>query len=298
MSDEAPPVGKAVEMQPGLRRVLAPNPSPMTHWGTNTYLIGTGEVAVVDPGPEDAGHLAAILAAVGGARVSHILVTHAHRDHSPLAAALSRETGAPVLAYGSPEEGRSAVMQSLSQVGLEGGEGVDTAFTPNDRLRDGDRIKVDGIEIDVIETPGHVSGHLAFALGDALLSGDHVMGWASTLISPPDGDLAAFMASCAKLRDRGEQVYFPGHGAPVPDPAARLDWLIAHRKGREAAILEHLSAGPATLSDLTARIYTDTPRQMWPVASRNVLAHLIDLHERGGVRAVPAISLTAVFTLA
>lgn len=298
MKDDAPPFGTAIEMQPGLRRILAPNPSPMTYWGTNTYLIGTDPVAVVDPGPDNADHLAAILAATRGARVSHILVTHAHRDHSPLSAALSGETRAPILAYGPPHEGRSAVMQALAGVGLEGGEGVDTDFSPHERLRDGDHVRVDGIRVDAIHTPGHMSGHLAFALGDALLSGDHVMGWASTLISPPDGDLTAFMASCTRLHSLTFSTYFPGHGAPVTDPTARVAWLIRHRQTREAAILDKLSSGPATLPDLTARVYADTPKQMWPAASRNLLAHLIDLHERNLVTASPRISLTAVFSLA
>lgn len=295
--DDTPPVGTAQQVQPGLRRLLAPNPSPMTYWGTNTYLIGTGTLAVVDPGPDDPSHLSALLTAIDGATVSHILVTHAHRDHSPLAAALSRETGAPVLAYGAPEDGRSAVMQGLAAAGLEGGEGVDSGFAPDICLSDGDHVTVDGITIHALHTPGHMSGHLAFAFDDVLLSGDHVMGWASTLISPPDGDVTAFMASCRRLQTKRWEAFYPGHGAPITDPAARLAALIAHRQSREAAILETLSTGAATLPALTASVYTDTPREMWPAATRNLLAHLIDLHTRGQIRATPDISLTAVFSL-
>jgi hydroxyacylglutathione hydrolase len=270
----------------------------MTHWGTNTYIVGTGPVAVVDPGPDDPAHLAALRRALGGASVAAILVTHAHRDHSPLAPRLARKTGAPVLAFGLPEAGRSALMAALAAEGdLGGGEGVDTGFRPDATLADGDRVDVGGLVLDVLHTPGHFAGHLAFALGDAVLTGDHVLDWASTLVSPPDGDVASFMDTSARLRARGDRIFYPGHGASVRDPAGRLDWLMAHRRAREAAILDALASGHARLTEITASAYRDAPPAMFPAAARNVLAHLVDLAARGVVKAEPALSTTARFRL-
>jgi hydroxyacylglutathione hydrolase len=295
---DRPDPGRPVELEPGLRLVLAPNPSPMTHWGTNTYLVGHGAVAVVDPGPDDPAHLAALRRALDGAPVAAILVTHAHRDHSPLAPILARETGAPVLAFGPPDAGRSSLMAALAAEGdLGGGEGVDTGFRPDATLAEGDRVAVGDFGIDVLHTPGHFAGHLAFAVGDAVLTGDHVMDWASTLVSPPDGDVTQFMETSARLRARGDRVFYPGHGAPVRDTAGRLDWLMAHRRAREASILEALAAGAATLPEIAARAYRDVPAPMLPAAARNVLAHLVDLTHRGSVMAEPTLSATARYRL-
>lgn len=289
---ERPEYGAAEELEPGLRRVLAPNPSPMTHWGTNTYLVGIGPLVVVDPGPEDGAHFAALRAAIGAARVEAVIVTHPHRDHSPLAARLARACGAPVLGFGPPEAGRRPVMARLAARGdLGGGEGVDADFRPDAEIGEGDRVAAGGTVLDVLHTPGHFAGHLSLALGDAVLTGDHVMGWASTLISPPDGDLASFRATSARLRDRADRVFYPGHGAPVTDPAARLDWLVAHRADREAAILRALARGPSSAEEIARRVYTDLAAPMLPAASRNVLAHLIDLAEKGQV--VPEIAIDA-----
>mgnify|MGYP006277732959 FL=1 len=295
--ESAPRAGAATELAPGLRRVLAPNPSPMTHWGTNTYLLGEEEVAVIDPGPDDAAHLAAILDALPrGARVSHILVTHAHRDHSPAARPLSEATGAPVLAFGDACAGRSAAMEELAASGLPGGgEGVDRDFAPDFRLSDGAEVAGAGWRLTALHTPGHMGNHLCLAWGDVLFTGDHVMGWASSLVSPPDGDLGDFMASCARLRRAGWRVFHPGHGAPVTDPAARLDWLIAHRRAREAQIRAALSEAPGSAADLAARIYSDTPAALLSAAARNVLAHLIDLRARGLAAPDGALSEHAVF---
>jgi len=279
---ETPPVGTAQRIGEDLRCILAPNPSPMTFRGTNTYLLGNRHLAVIDPGPEDEAHLAAILAALRpGQCVSHILVTHAHLDHAPLARRLSQETGAPVLAYGDAQAGRSAIMQGLAARGdVGGGEGVDTDFTPDRVLCDGEVVTGDGWSLTALWTPGHFGNHLCFDTGRDLFSGDLVMGWASSLVSPPDGDLTQFMASCARLRARAPARLLPGHGAPVADPVARIDWLIAHRKAREAAILEALREGPQTAPALAARLYTDTPPALLPAAARNVFAHLVDLHAR------------------
>ncbi|WP_417208846.1 MBL fold metallo-hydrolase [Antarctobacter sp.] len=279
--DFHPVSGVAEVLAPGVRRVLAPNPSPMTYRGTNSYLLGTRDIAVIDPGPDDRGHLEAILRALmPGQRVTHILVTHAHLDHSPLARALSQQTGAPILGFGPPEAGRRPVMQALAEGGLVGGgEGVDRGFVPDQALADGDIVQADGWRIEALHTPGHMANHLSFACGDVLFSGDLVMGWASSLVSPPDGDLTAFMASLERLQTRDWSVFHAGHGAPVLDPAARLAELLAHRRAREAAILDALTDGPATARALADRIYTDTPAALLPAAARNVLSHLIDMTE-------------------
>ena len=296
--DFNPPAGQAIELAPGLRRILAPNPSPMTFRGTNTYLIGTRDLAVIDPGPDRPEHLESILAAIGPRqRISHILVTHSHTDHSPLAAPLAARTGAPVLAFGGPHAGRSAVMTDLAQAGLAGGgEGIDLAFAPEQELADGEIVAGDGWQLEVIHTPGHLGNHIALAWGDTCFTADHVMGWASSLVSPPDGDLTDFMASCTRLRARSWSVFHPGHGAPITDPAARLDWLIGHRPARESAILAALADGPATARTLAERIYTDTPAALLPAAERNVFAHLVDLTGKSAVTPEPTLSATARFT--
>lgn len=292
-----PIAGQPDQIAPGLRRILAPNPSPMTFRGTNTYIVGQTDLAVIDPGPDNAAHLAAILAACGpGQRITHILVTHAHVDHSPLARALSRATGAPVMAYGDAQAGRSAVMDSLAQAGLAGGgEGVDAGFVPDACLADGATVTGSDWQLQAIWTPGHFGNHLCFAMGDILFTGDLVMGWASSLVSPPDGDLTDFMASCRCLRARADRIYLPGHGAPVTDPASRIDWLITHREAREAAIIEALQAAPATAETLARQIYTETPAMLLPAAARNVFAHLVDLTGKNIIAPEGQLSWTARF---
>ena len=296
--DFNPPQGVAIDLAPGLRRILAPNPSPMTYRGTNTYLVGTTDLAVIDPGPDSEQHLAAILAAIEpGQNITHIVVTHTHIDHSPLAGALRARTGAPVLAFGGPEAGRSAVMQDLADQGLAGGgEGIDTGFVPDKTVSDGERIAGSDWDLEVIHTPGHLGNHIALGWQDMCFTADHVMGWASSLVSPPDGDLTDFMASCRKLADRTWSVFHPGHGAPVSDPAERLNWLIGHRLSREAAILEELSAAPSTARELAERIYTDTPAALLPAAERNVFSHLVDLTGKSQVEPHGKLSATARFS--
>lgn len=296
---EKPQAGDAVELAPGVRRVIARNPGPMTHWGTNSYVLGQTEVAVIDPGPDDPRHHAALLAATRGARVRAVLVTHAHRDHSGGAVAFAAAVGAPVMGFGAPEAGRSAVMERFAASGaaLGGGEGVDAGFLPDGLLGDGDVVDFGGGRLEAVHTPGHFGGHLAFALGDTLFSGDHVMGWATTLISPPDGDVRDFLASCDRLAGRADRLYLPGHGAPVTDPAARLGGLAAHRLARETAVLDALANGPAGAGDIAAAVYRGLPPALLPAAARNVLAHLLDLHDRGLADATPAPGDAAIWRL-
>ncbi|SPF81852.1 MBL fold metallo-hydrolase [Pseudoprimorskyibacter insulae] len=294
-----PIAGQPEEIAAGVRRIVAPNPSPMTFRGTNTYLVGTRGIAVIDPGPTLPNHLSAILAAVQpGQSITHIIVTHAHLDHSPLAAPLQAATGAPILAFGDALSGRSPAMEQLAASGLlAGGEGVDLAFRPDQWLADGARVEGDGWSLDVLHTPGHMGNHIALGLGDLLFSGDLVMGWATSLVSPPDGDLTDFMASCERLLTGAWAQYLPGHGAPVTDPAARTRWLLDHRRSREAEILAALTQGPATARTLAERIYTQVPAALLSAAERNVLAHLIDLTGKSRVSPVESLSATGAFHL-
>ncbi|WP_170600400.1 MBL fold metallo-hydrolase [Ruegeria arenilitoris] len=295
--DFNPKPGIPVALQPGLRLLLAPNPSPMTYLGTNTYLLGTSDLAVIDPGPLSDSHIQAILDALQpGQKISHIVVTHSHLDHSPLAAPLSERTGAPIYAFGGPQAGRSAVMSQLAEQGLAGGgEGIDTEFRPDIELADGDRIEGDGWGLEVIHTPGHLGNHIALAWGDVCFTADHVMGWASSLVSPPDGDLTDFMNACHRLRARDWSIFHAGHGAPITDPSGRLDWLIRHRLEREAQILDALAERPGTARDLAQRIYVETPPALLPAAERNVFAHLVDLTGKDRVAPRGALSVQTSF---
>jgi hydroxyacylglutathione hydrolase len=283
---------------PGIRSLLAPNPSPMTGPGTNGYIVGQGMVAIVDPGPDDDRHLAAWLDALAGEEVSHVLVTHAHRDHSGLATRLATAVGAPVVGFGPWNAGRSDTMQRLAGLpGVEGGEGVDRTFRPDLAVGDGDAIAGPDWRIEVVHTPGHFAGHLAFAVGDLAFTGDHALGWTSTLISPPDGDLRQFLASCRRLDGLGFRALLPGHGVPIVEPSARLDWLVMHRLERERQVLGVLSAGASRIDDIVRRLYADTPPPLWPAAARNVLAHLIALCEDGRAAAEPEVGIGATYHL-
>ncbi len=298
-TEEKPGSGAAAafDLPPGVRPVLAANPSPMTGPGTTTWIVGKGAVAVIDPGPALPGHLAAILAALApGERVAAILVTHAHLDHSELAPALAAATGAEVLAFGPAGSGRSPAMAALAAAGLASpAEGIDHRFRPDRHIAPGERLPFGGVTLEAIHTPGHMAEHLAFAWDDLLFSGDHVMGWAPSLVSPPDGDMGAYLASLDRLAQRRWRLMLPAHGAPVTDPAARLAELTAHRRAREAQILHALASGPATLETLTARVYHDIDPRLLPAAARNALAHLIDLMARNRVEASPWPSPAALF---
>lgn len=298
----------APETALGVYRITAPNPSPMTGDGTNTYLVlgaantsggGPTGAAVIDPGPDIPAHIDAIQAAAQalGARIEAIFVTHTHRDHSPGATALAKAVGAPLYAYGRYGDGMSKTMNAFVARGelaeLSGGEGADRDFSPDHRLAHGDRIEGgDGAwALEAVYTPGHLSDHHSFALEapagtptGLLFSGDVVMAWSTSIVSPPEGDMTAFYSALDTLAARDDRIYAPGHGGPVEDPSARVAELRAHRLKREASVRAALPAPeeePALLSDITVKAYADTPGAVLSFAERNALAHLIDLVERG-----------------
>lgn len=276
------------------RRILAPNPSALTGPGTNSFLIGDSQIAVIDPGPDDPMHLQAI-AEAGGDRITHIFVTHAHRDHSGGAPALSRITGAPVLAFGDALSGRSPQMHRLAAGGLVGGgEGLDMDFAPDHLLRDGETVETPDWSLTAIHTPGHSGGHLSFMLDDMLFCGDVVMGWSSTLISPPDGDLADYFRTLDRIAHLGLRQLLPAHGDPVDAPAARLAELAAHRRARTAQILAALRESPDDAAGLARRIY-DVPPHLLAAAGRNVLAHLVALATLGSVAPLGELTAEARF---
>lgn len=272
--------------QATLRLVLAPNPSPMTFRGTNTWIVGRGRVAVIDPGPADPVHLAAIQAALDpGETISHIFVTHAHADHSGLARPLADASRAPILAFGTAGDGLRALPEGFPDEPAKGGEGIDRSFAPDQTLRDGDRVEAETWHLQAIHTPGHLGNHLCLAWGGQCFTGDHVMGWASSIVSPPEGHMGDYRRSLAQTATQRWSRFLPGHGDPIPRPAARLAALLAHRQGREDEILDALATGAITVRDITTRIYTETPPALLPAAARNVLAHLIELTETGRVEA-------------
>jgi hydroxyacylglutathione hydrolase len=294
--------GVVESLAPGIRRVTCANASPMTFTGTQSYIVGEGDVAVIDPGPDNPAHVAALEAALApGERISHILVTHTHVDHSPNAAALKARTGAPTYAFGPHGAGVTERMARLAAEGahLGGGEGVDAEFAPDHALADGQTLVGTDWALTAIHTPGHLSNHLSFALEGtgAVFSGDHVMGWATTMVSPPDGDMTAFMASLAKMAARKDQVFYPGHGHEVKDPAAMIAHQIRHRRGRETQILEALAEGATDVATLTRIIYADVDPRLHGAAARNVFSHLIGLVEDGRVGHEGSLSPATPFRL-
>lgn len=275
------PPGQPQEVMPGIRRVVAPNPGPFTFTGTVSYLVGTDRLALIDPGPDNAEHVAALLRAIGSATVTHILVTHTHRDHSPAAAALQAATGAPVLAEGPHRPARPLYLGETER--LDGGG--DQAFRPDRSLADGEVLAGDGWALRAVATPGHTANHLAFALlgTDVLFSGDHVMAWSTSVVAPPDGAMRDYMNSLHKLRARPERIYLPGHGPAVRDARAYVEHLIAHREAREAAILRRLARGPADIPGLVRSIYLGLDPRLTRAAGLSVMAHLEDLVARAVV---------------
>jgi glyoxylase-like metal-dependent hydrolase (beta-lactamase superfamily II) len=269
--------GVAETLSPLIRRVVARNPSPFTFKGTGTYIVGHGSVAVIDPGPALPDHVDALLAAITGETVSHILVTHTHLDHSPAAAALKQATGAPTLGFGPHGATRSE--------GAGSEEGADRDFVPDHALRDGDAVAGKGWRLMAMHTPGHTSNHLCFALAEekVLFSGDHVMGWSTSVIAPPDGDMASYLRSLDKLLTRDDAVYWPTHGPAIDDPQAHVRAFIAHRREREAAILARLAAGDEAMPAIVDAIYVGLDPRLRNAAGRSVLSHLIALIEDGRI---------------
>jgi len=267
--------GRLEEVAPGIRRIVARNPGPFTFRGTGTYVVGEGKVAVIDPGPDLPEHIEALLMDLAGEEVTHILVTHTHRDHSPAAAAVKASTGAPTYGFGPHAGGKRG------DAGVE--EGGDWDFVPDIVIGDGGEIVGDGWRFEAVHTPGHTSNHLCFGLPDrgVLFSGDHVMGWSTSVIAPPDGNMAAYMASLDKLLARRDAVYWPTHGPAITDPQAHVRAFVAHRREREAGIVECISAGVETIEAMVERLYAGLDPSLKRAAGRSVLAHLIDLRERG-----------------
>ncbi len=269
--------GTAMEVTPLIRRVVANNPNPFTFKGTGTYIVGRGKVALVDPGPDQQDQIDAVLKAVRGETVTHILVTHTHMDHVPASPAIARATGAKILSWGP---------HPRPPAGEHAEEAGDLAFAPDIKLNDGDVVRGSGWNVEAVYTPGHISNHLCFAVKEdnALLTGDHVMGWSTAVISPPDGNMADYFASLRKLLPREETLYIPTHGAEIRNPTPFVQAYIEHRLAREAQILARLREGPQTIPEMVARNYADTPKHLHTAAGRSMLAHLIPMVKDGRVR--------------
>jgi glyoxylase-like metal-dependent hydrolase (beta-lactamase superfamily II) len=288
--------GRVEEVAPGVRRVLCNNPGPFTFKGTVSYILGRGKVTIIDPGPVDAAHSAALLDAVRGETVTHIFVTHTHRDHSPGAAAIKQATGAKTYAEGPHRAARPLHIGDARRAEA----GADRDFLPDVVLSNGEVVTGEGWQVEAIATPGHTANHMAFALQgtDVLFSGDHVMAWSTTIVAPPDGAMSDYMASLEKLAQRPERIYLPGHGGAVKNAHRYIAQLIAHRKGREASILNQLAKGPADIPDLVRAIYVGLDPRLTSGAGLSVLAHLEELVSRGVVMTDGPPSLQGAYRLA
>lgn len=301
-----PQYGMAVQVSPLIRRVMANNPGPFTYVGTGTYLLGQGEVAVIDPGPDDPSHVNAVIAALEpGERITHLVVTHTHADHSPASGPLQERTGAAIYGFGpqlaAPSEdpfGEDVVVfgdaeadaDPAAETGRNQGEGIsnssrpvgDRDFRPDVVLREGDVVEGSGWTLEAVHTPGHASNHLCYFIPEEgiLCTGDHVMGWSTSVISPPDGNLGDYLASLQKLLDRGQDHrYLPTHGPPIEEPHALVRAYLVHRRERSQQILDALAAGPATIAELVPRLYADTSRKLWRGAAASTFAHLTHLRD-------------------
>jgi len=269
--------GRVERLGSRVRRLLAPNPSPFTYTGTQTYIVGEGDVAVIDPGPDLPDHVDALVSALSGERVAAILCTHTHRDHSPASRPLQARTGAPIV---------GCAPLSLDDDGPRADESFDSLYRPDRILADGERLGGGGWTLRAVATPGHTSNHLCLAFDEegALFTGDHVMGWSTTVVAPPDGDMADYMASLDRLLARADRIYYPAHGPAVEDPHGHVRRLIEHRRMRERQILAHLERGEGRIPAMVTQMYADVDPRLFPAAGRSVLAHLIDLERRRRVR--------------
>lgn len=272
--------GRVDQVSPLIRRVICNNPGPFTFLGTGTYIVGRGEVAVIDPGPDDPAHLQAILAAIPGERVTAIVITHHHSDHSPLAGPLKARTGAPI--YGC-----AVTAHDADDGGVKMEAGHDLAFQPDVSLCGGGTVSGPGWTLEAIPTPGHTSNHLCYALPEenACFTGDHIMGWSTTVITPPDGDMTDYLASLQAIRARGFSTLWPTHGPPITEPDPFIQAYADHRQERIDQILDALAAGPASIGELVPRLYADVDSRLWPAASRSMLAAMIHLVRAGKLRA-------------
>ena len=288
--------GRADRVSPLVRRVIAENPGPFTYTGSGTYIIGPdeGPLAIIDPGPDLPAHLDALKAAIGEARVSHILVTHAHLDHCGGARSLAESVGAPI--YAITEE--SAPASHDEAPALE--EGVDLGFKPDHPLKDGDLVEGEGWTIEAVHTPGHLSGHLCFALREekALFTGDHMMGWATTVIIPPDGDMGDYFDSLDKCLARDDEIYYPTHGAPISEPRRFTRAVKAHRRMRDGQILKQIEAGRTRIPDMVKAMYAEVDPRLHPAASLSVLAHIVRLERIGDIACDGPARMDATYRLA
>jgi glyoxylase-like metal-dependent hydrolase (beta-lactamase superfamily II) len=260
------------QVEPGIARILARNPSPYTFTGTQSYIIGTSQVAVIDPGPDLPEHVDAIVEAVGERELVAILCTHTHSDHSPASRALAERTGAPIV---------GCARLALDTAGLRSDASFDANYSPDRVLEEGEAVEVDGEHIVAVATPGHTSNHLCFAWRDALITGDHVMGWSTTVVVPPDGDMAAYMRSLEKLRQREDRIYYPAHGPAVENPRQYVRSLVGHRMQRERQILGIVSERPRAIPEIVASAYPELDSRLTAAAGGSVHAHLLDLQRRG-----------------
>ncbi|APR53283.1 MBL fold metallo-hydrolase [Sphingomonas koreensis] len=269
-----PATGEAILLEPLVTRILAANPSPFTYTGTETYLVGTSDVAVIDPGPDLPEHVDALLRAIDGRRVVGILCTHTHRDHSPASRAIKAATGAPII-------GCAAL--ALDDDGPRADAAFDRDYLPDRVLQDGDQLSGDGWTLTAVATPGHTSNHLCFALEEsgALFTGDHIMGWSTSVIAPPDGDMGDYMASLDKLLGRKDRIYYPAHGEAVEKPQRLVRGMMGHRKQREGQILRLLGKQASEIPEMVEKMYVGLDPRLTGAAGRSVLAHLIDLRQRG-----------------
>lgn len=286
--------GEAVEIAPSVQRITAPNKGPFTFHGTNSYIVGEKDVAVIDPGPNDeSDHFQAIMRSLKGRSVSHIIVTHTHVDHSPLARKLAKETGSEIYAEGPHRAARDLHLGEINALDASG----DKDFEPDHILQHGDVISGNGFELEAVFTPGHTANHMAFALKGSqyLFSGDHVMAWATSIVAPPDGNMAQYMGSLETLLKRDESVYFPGHGGRLNKAKEFVRGLRAHRKMRETAILHRIRKGDRTIEEMVEVIYKETDKRLHGAAALSVFAHIEDLLQQGRVISKGSPSLTSIY---
>jgi glyoxylase-like metal-dependent hydrolase (beta-lactamase superfamily II) len=284
------------EVAPGVRAIVADNPGPFTFKGTISYIVGRGQVAIIDPGPDDVVHVAALLDAVRDETVTHIFVTHTHRDHSPAAAKIKDATGAKVLAQGPHKPARLLHTGEIRRLDAS----VDLDFRPDITLADGEIVNGKGWTLQAVATPGHTANHMAYAFkeADLLFAGDHVMAWSTTIVAPPDGAMSDYMASLHKLAERSEPLYLSGHGAPVRDAPRYVQYLIRHRQAREASILHRLGKGAADIPTIVRAVYIGLDPRLVGAAALSVLAHLEELVARGAVVTEGPASIGGIYRLA